>query len=93
MKKIVLFSNRRTSPKIALFEQSEFAILEGSNFCNEIFGQEFLYLQMIHVVTFFGKITLNTVPIISPSSFKLSLIRTLPPNFSTIFFTRFSPIP
>ena len=49
MKKIVLLSNRRTSAKIALFERSEFAILEvrdleNSNFCNEIFEQDgFLY--------------------------------------------------
>ena len=40
MEKIALFSNRRTS-KIALFERSEFAILEvrdleNNNFCNEI---------------------------------------------------------
>ena len=49
MEKIALFSNRRTSAKIALFERSEFAILEvrdleNSNFCNEIFVQDgFLY--------------------------------------------------
>ena len=41
MEKIELFSIRRTSFKIALFERSEFAILEvrnleNNNFCNEI---------------------------------------------------------
>lgn len=51
MKKIVLLSNRRTSSKIALFEQSEFAVLEvrdleSNNFCNEIFAHEvFLFKQ------------------------------------------------
>lgn len=45
MEKIELFSIRRTSFKIALFERSEFAILEvrdleNTNFCNEIFVQE-----------------------------------------------------
>ena len=44
MKKIAKISNRRTSIKIALFERSEFAILEvrdleNFNFCNEIFDQ------------------------------------------------------
>ncbi|WP_277218017.1 hypothetical protein [Peptoniphilus vaginalis] len=44
MKKIAKISNRRTSTKIALFERSEFAILEvrdleSFNFCNEIFDQ------------------------------------------------------
>ena len=49
MEKIALFSNRRTSAKIALFERSEFALLEvrdleNSNFCNEIDLQDgFLY--------------------------------------------------
>ena len=54
MEKIVLFSNRRTSAKIALFERSEFAILEvrdleNINFCNEIFVQEVFYFNLIKI--------------------------------------------
>lgn len=58
MKKIVLFSNRRTSAKIALFERSEFAILEvrdleNSNFCNEIFEQDgfFVLTRLIEAIS------------------------------------------
>ena len=47
-----MLSNRRPSSKIALFERSEFAILEGRdleniNFWNKIFGQElFVWLRL-----------------------------------------------
>ena len=57
MEKIVLFSNRRTSAKIALFERSEFAILEvrdleNINFCNEIFGQDgFVLTRLIEAIS------------------------------------------
>ncbi|MDU5806772.1 MAG: hypothetical protein E6Z55_04775 [Peptoniphilus harei] len=58
MEKIVLFSNRRTSPKIALFERSEFAILEvrdleNINFCNEIFEQDafFVLTRLIEAIS------------------------------------------
>lgn len=58
MKKIVLLSNRRTSSKIALFEQSEFAVLEvrdleSNNFCNEIFAHEVFYSSKIKSILSF----------------------------------------
>lgn len=57
MKKIVLFSNRRTSAKIANSLRSNSAILEvrdleNSNFCNEIFEQDvfFVLTRLIEVI-------------------------------------------
>ena len=55
MEKIVCLSNRRASSKIALFERSEFAILEArdlesTNFCNEIFEHGVLYLILISFI-------------------------------------------
>ena len=71
-----MLSYRRPSAKIALFERSEFAILEGRdlesiNFWNEIFGQELFDFSKIKCNKVSIQLTFLVFPILSFKIFNI----------------------